>query len=1068
MRLHRLEIEAFGPFASRQSVDFDALAEHGLFLLNGATGAGKTSVLDAVCFALYGGLPGARQGSKSLKSHHADAGAQPEAVLEFSAQGRRFEVRRTPAWERPSARAKNGFTTQQASTHLRELVGGEWQALSSRNDEASDVLRGVLGMDREQFTRVAMLPQGEFAAFLRADPKEREKLLESLFSTGRFGEIEAQLAAMAQDAEARAAKSELTARLLVRQLEAELAAPEPNGFFAGSIPDVAAEPEPCGAGPVPGASPVDDAGPLDGGAVEVRFAWAIDRLAGLAERAGAEIAAARDGVSLARSAEEACRRAVDDAAELASARERRARWEADAPLHAERVERLDRAAAAGALRPELDGERRAAAATLEAEEEFGDAFGVAVAAGWEGPTSREPSPGELRSEAGDARSQAAVLEEQTPLEEAFEQLKAEHTESVSEAGRQRGAVARLDLELAELARSADHLTAERARLESIAALGPGAERDFDAATGVLDAVKDFVEAAARRAAAHERHGELREAAVSLRSEWLDLREERLAHTAYELAAGLESGAPCPVCGSADHPHPAVGDEDPLRLVDRERGAADAAERAAEREQAAASALAEAQSAVAAATARGGDADPEKAARGADEAGAALRLAREAQTQLVAAARRLETLDVRRRAAAAEREAASTSLALAESTSARLEREVERRRVDLERWREGWGSLRARHAALTAIVRALEPLADAAARAVGERARLTEAEGELSRALSGSPFADASAARAALLDEAEAAMLRRAVDGHRAEERTIEGLLSSAASVRALEAEKAVAEHAVAEQAVPVQAVTELAITELAAGTAGPPSAGHLAARLAACRDDLRRAEARLAAAQTAEHSARASQARCERLRGDFSAALPALTSDRAERELLDELQRTARGSGENRLRMSLHRYVLAARLEQVAVAASERLDVMSDGRFSLEHTDALAARGAASGLGLEIMDAWTGQRRDPATLSGGESFMASLALALGLADVVQHESGGVDIETLFVDEGFGSLDEQTLEQVMEAIEGLRDGGRTVGLVSHVPELKQRIPAQIRVTKGRSGSSLEVVAGGDAV
>jgi exonuclease SbcC len=162
--------------------------------------------------------------------------------------------------------------------------------------------------------------------------------------------------------------------------------------------------------------------------------------------------------------------------------------------------------------------------------------------------------------------------------------------------------------------------------------------------------------------------------------------------------------------------------------------------------------------------------------------------------------------------------------------------------------------------------------------------------------------------------------------------------------------------------------------------------------------------------------------------------------------------------------MSLHRYVLAARLEQVAIAASERLAVMSDGRFSLEHSDALAARGAASGLGLEVLDAWTGQRRDPATLSGGESFMASLALALGLADVVQHEAGGIDIETLFVDEGFGTLDEQTLEQVMEAIEGLRDGGRIVGLVSHVPELKLRISAQIRVAKGRSGSTLEVVAG----
>ena len=182
---------------------------------------------------------------------------------------------------------------------------------------------------------------------------------------------------------------------------------------------------------------------------------------------------------------------------------------------------------------------------------------------------------------------------------------------------------------------------------------------------------------------------------------------------------------------------------------------------------------------------------------------------------------------------------------------------------------------------------------------------------------------------------------------------------------------------------------------------------------------------------------------------------------RERAHLLAAVADAARGAGDNNYRMSLNSYVLAARLEQVAVAASERLIGMSDGRYILQHTDARAARGAKSGLGLEVVDQWTGQRRDTATLSGGESFMASLALALGLADVVQQESGGVDIETLFVDEGFGSLDEQALEQVMDALEGLRDGGRVVGLVSHVGEMKQRISTQLQVVKGRNGSTLHI-------
>ena len=184
--------------------------------------------------------------------------------------------------------------------------------------------------------------------------------------------------------------------------------------------------------------------------------------------------------------------------------------------------------------------------------------------------------------------------------------------------------------------------------------------------------------------------------------------------------------------------------------------------------------------------------------------------------------------------------------------------------------------------------------------------------------------------------------------------------------------------------------------------------------------------------------------------------------------MLAGLADAASGRGDNTYRMSLNSYVLAARLEQVALAASERLVAMSDGRYLLQHTDAKAARGAKSGLGLEVVDQWTGYRRDTSTLSGGESFMASLSLALGLADVVQQEAGGVEIETLFVDEGFGSLDEQSLEQVMDALEGLRDGGRVVGLVSHVAEMKQRIGTQLQVLKSRNGSTLRISESLDAL
>jgi DNA repair protein SbcC/Rad50 len=155
--------------------------------------------------------------------------------------------------------------------------------------------------------------------------------------------------------------------------------------------------------------------------------------------------------------------------------------------------------------------------------------------------------------------------------------------------------------------------------------------------------------------------------------------------------------------------------------------------------------------------------------------------------------------------------------------------------------------------------------------------------------------------------------------------------------------------------------------------------------------------------------------------------------------------------------MRLESYVLAARLEQTAAAASVRLQRMSAGRYTLVHSDERAGRGARSGLGLHVIDAWTGQERDTATLSGGETFFVSLALALGLADVVGDETGGVRLDTLFIDEGFGSLDEQTLDEVLEMLDSLRDRDRSVGIVSHVADLRLRIPAQLEVVKRRSGS-----------
>jgi exonuclease SbcC len=226
--------------------------------------------------------------------------------------------------------------------------------------------------------------------------------------------------------------------------------------------------------------------------------------------------------------------------------------------------------------------------------------------------------------------------------------------------------------------------------------------------------------------------------------------------------------------------------------------------------------------------------------------------------------------------------------------------------------------------------------------------------------------------------------------------------------------------------------------------------------------DLAEADAALTEAAGRHGERKLRRTGLERLVPELATALAALEPLEATAREVRGLADLCAGQGSNRLKMTLTSFVLAARLEEVATAASVRLLKMTQGRYSLVHTDGGARGGARSGLGLLARDGWSGKDRDTSTLSGGETFLASLALALGLADVVTAEAGGSRIGALFVDEGFGTLDEDTLDEVMDVLDGLCDGGRIVGVVSHVAELRLRIPTQVHVTKTPAGSDLALV------
>ncbi|WP_193756274.1 AAA family ATPase [Micrococcus luteus] len=1005
-----MRLEGLGPYAQAQDVDFDRLNAGGLFLLDGPTGAGKSTVLAALCFALYGTVPGGRSAESLVTTLREPGAVIPEVQVEFTVQGRRFEVVRSPKHERPRRRrsAAGGATvTTQATVSLRERVDGEWTAPLTRADEVGQQIAAVLHLDAEQFMQVVLLPQGQFAQFLTAKSDERRVLLRRLFGTQRFDGVEEHLrvetarldTAVAVDADvARTARAQL-AEALHEALGPDWHAPEP--------------------------SPDTD-----------------DRLLALAaERAGRAHEDARADLATARAAEQRARvtareletRGRDLAAAEAWASRRRDH-DAEAETAAARRRAVDAHERAGRVLAAAQRATAAADAAGTASETVTEALAHVedepTAAAWlaaaradgaaDAPASRQALGEAERA----AEAVARAVQDRARMGE-LEQEAAAAAERRAEIGRDRAALVESRPER-EAAVAAHRAAVERGT-ERL-----GAREAVDRAVSEAAARRTAAEAAAARAVEAETaaraHREAQERRREAAERHVGLLRARYEQAASELAERLVPGEPCAVCGSPEHPAPAATadttvTEADVRDAEQARTAADRAATDAE------TALRAAEQTLRTAREAAAGLAPE-AAREALERAEAERAALDQAAKDLAADRRRLTAAEKTLAGADETAAALAAEdgRLAEAAAHRAARLTELRDA-VEAARGDAETLDARRDQVTAARRVLAALAvaqdeDARARAVAD-----ETDQALTAALAEQHFDDVDAARAARLEETEAAARTAAVQEWHAERARLAELEASEPVRRG----RALAEAGVEP---PTEEQTRAAAEALAAAEAASSSRATAVGRLDSLVATVRRQSAALtevlerSAGLIAEHT---------RVRG-----------------LLD----LVRGGGENLLKMPLTSYVLAGRLEEVAAAATERLLAMTDQRYSIEYSDAVGGRGN-KGLELVIRDHYVDETRHPATLSGGETFMASLALALGLADTVQAEAGGIELDTLFVDEGFGSLDADTLDDVLDVVDTLRTGGRTVGLVSHVERMRQEIGVRLEVRKDRRGSSLAV-------
>jgi DNA repair protein SbcC/Rad50 len=980
MRLHHLDIHAFGPFAGHEKVDFDALAGSGIFLLNGPTGAGKTSILDAICFALYGKVPGAR-GDRlgDIRSHLADADQLTRVVLEFSVRGRRLKVTREPTQTRPK-KAGTGTTDHAATAVLQELSGSDWVPLASKSGDVTTMATDLMGLNADQFQQVILLPQGEFAQFLRANSDDRQKLLQAVFDTRRFSSIEDWLRDESRRLGTTLTKLEgaVTAAFNECAGALDLEGPEDNdpdrrnwldsheARLKGLLADAQTQAAKASAAAVAAGSELANITTIADR--QERHRRALEQR----EQSASDLA---ELPSLKAQHDAACK-----AVAVRTALEHIENLSADLSKAADALEAAEQALTD--LRPDLEGVTPTllAAAADQLTRNLGALDALAE-------VERRALPDAQRRV---ETAEAAVIEVNTQIERLTETIAALDTSLANDR-----AFADDGAKAVELIQGATAVESEwrqtlgrandRARVE--------AQRE--------EALAELSKASAERQRADDHRN-----AVFAR---------RLASMSAELAGKLEVDTPCPVCGSHDHPLPAKPTDD--HATQSDLTAADEkvdewAKRAsglAERVDGYHKRIQEINDAIGSESLDSVTAM--HAAALATLGGLERRrdLGNEARVRLDDAESRRQGLNGQ-----LDEQRIVQPGHVAEAAAARSE--LVRLRTSIDDGRDGHDSIAARIKALTGEVSAIDAVTKTRNRHDEVTNQLATAHKTVTTKAHESGFTGVDMARAAMLtDDAIDTLLQR-----------IEGLERIQTGINVV-----------------------IHDTDVIDAAKLPP-----ADKSEATSNDANAREAERQANLVVHHVEQqiGTLGRCRTTLNDAVDEGGPLRERHDMVRSLADLARGEKGGASSGTRMRLCNYVLSARLAQVTTAASTRLRTMTDGRYTLLQTDDSGHGGRQGGLGIEVLDAFSGRTRSTQSLSGGESFAASLALALGLADVVAAEAGGISLDTLFIDEGFGTLDGESLNGVLDILDGLRSGGRTVGVVSHVADMKERIPTHVRVER----------------
>lgn len=1061
MIFHRLEFEAFMAYPKREVIDFDALNEAGIFLLNGPTGSGKTTVLDAICYALYG-MPSSERDIGSLYSIHVPPGEiKPHIFLELSIQNRRLRIDRTPAYRRLITRGKNKGTPtlENPQALVSELIPGRdpqdeqsWRKAAEGMADSADYLTKLIGLNREQFLKVMLLPQGQFADFLKARSKDRIPLLKQLFPVDTYEQVMNRLREKEQISE-RAVQD--IKHALDRTLEQT----------------VTTYTKLCERLSRSGTDLDDNKNIVDAQEREVSEAYtkldlatdletarhdfegwftehlhAVRRQEQQDEHALTDLKDKRE--KLAAQQQDIAQR-IQDWAEYEKLQSAWVRHESQEEEHKKQCRTLSNSRAAAPVEAELERSRRDEERRMHAAEHAQDTLNMARSSAsqalealgdctehLEASLYRIDTAQDLQRVLNQAPSVMAQLRVYQHDEQALEEAKAALTalkRDSEKAQRTVEGIAKRELQ------SQQKLSDISKRLSSL----HDVEQNYARAQLALETAKKTQQEVAAHAekleqaqTAHDQAVQayelIQRLSITASEEYTRLQKQRLEQVAFTLAEELDEGQPCMVCGSREHPQPAQPSVNGITLV--EQSEIDAAEERAHREQQKASVAATSVAQTQAVMDQLNEfhiPDSQEAQRQVTEAQniynqaqEALKHKREAQHQ-----QEKETLELQK--ISEEQTRARTSLTQLQTQQASEQQTLKKLEKKLCQV--------VATISFADRVRMLESYVEQAQRAVDASRRLddatisaAESAHRVRQSLERSVFETFEAVQQAVLTEVQQQHLEQAISAYREEHATLQASLDRPA----MRTVATLIEHG---QKAPSQE------------------------ELTRIRQERDNVEQQYETLMTREGIRTNGIETLESLFQDYQEQQGESAHAVEQANLYAGLASIARGDNPDKNhQIDLVSYVLGGEFEQVLQVASEHLQRMSDNRYRLVLSDKREKRARiGGGLSISVEDNWNNDQREVNSLSGGESFLASLSLALGLAEVVQARNGGIEIETLFIDEGFGTLDAQTLELVMETLENIRENGRVIGLISHVEDMKERISAQVSIEKRQNGSTLRV-------